>query len=310
MRLSKVSKMPRQELLFLAKLMAPSEVFPLESSSSSILEETIVSSLGALFSTEPLLLPELETFFFHRLSRILVVNPQPEDLEAWSVRLDLALGERILREIQPLLQVLHIMGWADGRLSAEELEVYDAVFSRLNVLRPFRNRIIEICTQPVPRATLVADLQQITHHRERAEQLLSFAWVVAMVDSETHEAEINAFHDLADILQFSRDERRDIAEQTVVRLRRLRREEPGISGPEAALRVSGADSFVQRVAGLSFLPVLSRGRFGRSSTALPSGVEALHSLTLFSKLCILSGPEFSLLDRIVLLMALLVVETD
>ncbi len=308
MRLSKVSKMPRQELVFLAKMMAPSEVFPLESSSTSILEETIISSLGALFSTEPLLLPELETFFFHRLSRILSVKPAPDDLEAWSEALDLALGERILREIQPLLQVLHIMGWADGHLSAEELEVYDAVFSRLNVLRPFRNRIIEICTHSVPRATLVADLQQVTHHRERAEQLLSFAWVVAMVDSETHEAEIDAFHDLAEILQFSRDERRDIAERTVVRLRKLRRDEPGISGPEAALRVSGADSFVQRVAGLSFLPVLSRGRFG-SSVAMTHGPEALHSLTLFSKLCILSGPEFSLLDRIVLLMALLLVET-
>ncbi|MBU1412253.1 TerB family tellurite resistance protein [Myxococcota bacterium] len=309
MRLFKVSKMPRQELLFLAKLMAPSEVFPLESSSNSILEETIISSLGSMFSTEPLLIPELETFFFHRLSRILQVKPQPDALEDWSLALDLALGERILREIQPLLQVLHLMGWADGKLSSEELEVYDAVFSRLNVLRPFRNRIIEICTQPVPRATIVADLQQITHHRERAEQLLSFAWVVAMVDQETHEEEINAFHDLADILQFSRNQRREIAERTVVSLRRIKREEPGISGPEAALRASGADSFVQRVAGLSFLPVLSRGRFGHSSS-MPTGVEALHSLTLFSKLCILSGPEFSLLDRVVLLLALLIVETD
>jgi tellurite resistance protein len=301
--------MPRQELLFLAKLMAPSEIFPLESSSNSILEETIISALSAMFSTEPLLMPELETFFFHRLSRILQVKPQPESLEDWGAALDLALGERILREIQPLLQVLHLMGWADGKLSAEELEVYDAVFSRLNVLRPFRNRIIEICTQPVPRATIVADLQQITHHRERAEQMLSFAWVVAMVDQETHEAEIDAFHDLAEILQFSLDQRREIAERTVVNLRRLKREEPGISGPEAALRVSGADSFVQRVAGLSFLPVLSRGRFGHA-TEIPSGVEALHSLTLFSKLCILSGPEFSLLDRVVLLLALLIVETD
>ncbi len=309
MRLSKVSKMPRQELVFLAKMMAPSEVFPLESSSNGILEETIVSALGDMFSSEPLLLSELETFFFHRLTRILGVTPQPENLEAWSAALDLALGERVLREIQPLLQVLHLMGWADGRLSEEELEVYDAVFSRLSVLRPFRNRIIEICTQPVPRATIVADLQQITHHRERAEQLLSFAWVVAMIDQETHESEINAFHDLADILQFTREERREIAERTVLNLRRLKREEPGISGPEAAMRVSGADSFVQRVAGLSFLPVLSRGRFGRPSPT-GTGVDALHSLTLFSKLCILSGPEFSLLDRVVLLLALLIVETE
>ena len=309
MRLAKVSRMPRQELLFLAKLVSPSEVFPLEGSSNSDLEEIIFSALGSMFSTDPLLLPELETFFFHRLSRILAVTPDTEDLDTWSRTLNLALGERILKEIQPLLQVLHIMGWADGRLSSEELEMYDAVFSRLNVLRPFRNRIIEICTQPVPRATLVADLQAVTHHRERAEQMLSFAWVVAMVDSETHESEIAAFHDLADILEFSSDERREIAERTMVALRKLRREEPGISGPEAALRVSGADSFVQRVAGLSFLPVLSRGRFGGTVQG-PSGLEALQSLTLFSKLCILSGPEFSLLDRIVLLMALLIVETD
>jgi len=309
MRLFKVSKMPRQELVFLAKMMAPSEVFPLGSSSNNILEETIFSSLGAMFSTEPLLLSELETFFFHRMSRILSVKPQTENLEAWSTALDLALGERILREIQPLLQVLHLMGWADGRLTEEELEVYDAVFSRLSVLRPFRNRIIEICTQAVPRATIISDLQQFTHHRERAEQLLSFAWVVAMIDKETHEAEINAFNDLAEILEFSRDERREIAERTVLNLRRLKREDPGISGPEAALRASGADSFVQRVAGLSFLPVLSRGRFGHLNST-GSGVDALHSLTLFSKLCILSGPEFTLLDRVVLLLALLIVETE
>ncbi len=309
MRLSRISRMPRQELLFLAKLVSPSEVFPFESSSNRDLEENILSSLGAGFSSDPLLMEELETFFFHRLSRILSCEPEPGNLDGWSRKLDLALGERILREIQPLLWVLHIMGWADGQLTTEELEVYDAVLSQLNALRPFRSRIVEFCTKPMPRATLEADLRQMAHQRDRAEQMLSFAWVVAMVDSETHENEIQAFHDLAELLQFSVDERRVVAEQTLVRLRQLRKAEPGVSGAEAALRVSGADSFVSRVAGLSFLPVLSRGRFGHSEQLL-AGASALHSLTLFSKLCILSGPEFSLLDRIVLLMALLLIETD
>ncbi len=309
MRLRKIERMPRQELLFIARMLAPSEVFPHESRTTSDLQETILAALGTMFSSEPLFLEELETFFFHRLSRLLGVPPVTGDVSAWSDELDAALGRRVLSEIQPVLQVLNLMGWADGTLQPEELQVYDAVFSSLRVLRPFRKEIIAICTQSIPRATLMADLQAVTRHENRAEQILGFAWVVALIDEETHELEISTFNELAEMLGFSPEKREEIARRATLEFRRLRRSEPAMPISEAALRASGVDSFVQRVAGLSFLPVLSRGRFqqapGDSSTW-----QAMHSLTLFSKVCILSAPEFSLDDRIILLLALLLAETD
>jgi len=309
MRLCTIDRMPRQELLFIARLLAPSEVFPHEGRSTEELQETILTTLGSMFSSEPLFLEEMEVFFLHRLSRLLGVPAISGDMDAWSDALDRALGERVLAEIQPVLQVLNLMGWADGTLQPEELEMYDAVFSSLKVLRPFRSRILEICTQSMPKATLMADLQTVARYENRAEQILSFAWVVALIDEEMHALEISTFNELGEMLGFSSEERENIARRVTLEFRRLRRSEPSMPVSEAALRASGVDNFVQRVAGLSFLPVLSRGRFPQKNSGSPAW-NALHSLTLFSKMCILSGPEFSLDDRILLLLALLLAETD
>lgn len=309
MRLSTIERMPRQELLFLARLLAPAEVFPHEGRSTVELQETILAALGSMFSSEPLFLEELETFFFHRLSGLLGVPSHPENMQAWSDALFLALGERVLAEIQPVLEVLSLMGWADGILQPEEIEMYDAIFSTLKVLRPFRKKIISICTQSIPKATLMADLQTVTRHEQRAEQILAFAWIVAMIDEDMHALELSTFNEIGEMLGFSSEQREQIAQRTTLEFRRLRRQQPSMPMSEIALRASGVDSFVQRVAGLSFLPVLTRGRFSQAMDSSPTS-QALHSLTLFSKMCILSGPEFTLDDRILLLLALLLTETD
>jgi len=311
MRLHKVAHLHRKELIALLRLVAAEEVFPYQGASHDNLVELVYSALGYMFVGEPMEYTELETEYYRRISRILNLQESPEDLDLWDERCAQALGQRVLAELMPILEVAHSMSWADGNFVSEELEVYDLVFSQLKLLRPFKSSIVELCLNPIPAATVKADLAPFSENRDKAKCVLSFAWAIAMVDADTHENEIRLFDEMGEVLNFSPQEKRDVQAYVENRWNYLKTKEKIERSAQLVVFSSGIDDYIRRVVGFDAFHIISQVSSMQRKNPLDAGksiADTFNSLTLFSKMSLISGPQLTLIDRIVLVLGLVLSE--
>ncbi|MBN2724522.1 MAG: TerB family tellurite resistance protein [Deltaproteobacteria bacterium] len=304
MRLENISKLGRNELIYLLKIIAPEEVFSYRTATLESLQEMAFSSLGYLLEGTVVETQELELKFFSRLSDILEVSPVYEQNEIWGNELFNKLGEKVLGELRPVLEVAQFMAWADGQFVTNEIAVFDVIFSQLKLLKRYKNQIVEMCLNQLPIATMKADLTPFRNQGAKAEMLLAFAWAIAMVDSETHETEIKAYDDLSEILGISDERRNDIRNRVT---QNWKRHSTIISDKsKLVIESSGIDDYIKHMIGLDVYSLFSKSNVNKN--AVINFEDKFNSLTLFSKISMLCRPELSLIDRVVLVIALILSE--
>jgi hypothetical protein len=311
MRLSKVSNLHRKELSALLRLLAPEEVFSYSNAAHSDLVELVYSALAYMFMGEPMEYNDLEVEYFKRISKILDVKSIEEDIDVWNQKLRDSLGNRILEEIMPILQVAHVMSWADGNFVSEELEVYDIVLSQLKLLKPFKKAIVEFCLNPLPAATIKADLAPISENVDKARCILSFAWAIALVDAETHINEVKLFKELGNVLNFSSEEKLEIQLTVEKRWKYLQKNSKIVEPAQLVVYSSGIDDYIRRAVGFDAFEIISKitgEKLLKKMEGRKSIAETFNSLTLFSKMSLITGPKLNLIDRIVLVMGLVLSE--
>ncbi|MDA3864119.1 MAG: hypothetical protein PF689_09670 [Deltaproteobacteria bacterium] len=307
MRLQKIEKLTRKELISLLKLLSQEEVFPFNTASKSDLVQLLYSSLGYLFKGEPVEPEELELIYMEKVSKVLELENKPEDPEKWSREIFRKLGQKILNELRPLLEIAHVISWADGDFDKSELEVFDIIFSQLKLLKPFKTDIVNMCLRPLPAATLEADLKPVSNYPDKAEFLLAFAWAIALVDNSTHQNEIATYNKIGKILGFEPGKRNSIRKEIERRWQMLKDENIIKNSSEAVLYVCGLDKYINKVVGFDSFSIFDNQNINCNQKYEKAG-EVFNSLTLFSKINLLSNPELSLLDRIVLILALILSE--
>ncbi|MGM0597308.1 MAG: hypothetical protein ACQES9_09745 [Myxococcota bacterium] len=308
MRLQKIEKLTRKELISLLKLLSQEEVFPFNTASKNDLVQLLYNSLGYLFKGEPVDPEELELIYLQKISKILDLENKPENPEKWSREIFSKLGQKILNELRPLLEIAHAMSWADGNFDTSELEVYDIIFSQLKLLKPFKTDIVNMCLRPLPAATLEADLKPISNYPEKAEFLLAFAWAIALVDNRTHQNEIATYNKIGKILGFDPGKRNSIRKEIERRWQLLKNENIIKNSSEVVLYVCGLDRYINKVVGFDSLSIFDKKKDVDHNQKYEKAGEVFNSLTLFSKINLLSDPGLSLLDRIVLILALILSE--
>lgn len=306
MRLEKIQSLSRKEILYILKIISPEEVFPYRSATMESLQEMFYSSLSYLVAGEPLDISEVELRFYSRLS-VLLGTGEHQDPEKWSEMLFCALGEMVLSELKPVLEVAKFMAWADGRFVSNELAVFDVIFSQLKLLRNYKKSIVDICMNPMPAATLKADLAPYRTNSTKSEMLLAFAWAIAMVDLETHETEIKAYDSLALMLDITDDLKQSVKDKVTKNWISLSADKKTSDKSRLVVLSSGMDEYIKQMIGMDVYQVFT-GVSGESDYSTVDFEEKFNSLTLFSKISMLCRPELTLLDRIVLMLAMILAE--
>ena len=162
--------------------------------------------------------PDLvERHLVSRLSNALGLNyppgAAPEDMVH---ALETAIGDALVAEMRPFIQVAVCVGWADGRLSPEEIALVDAATTRLRLLKRRRTELLGLCNTRISSASLSALLAPLASDEQKAWALLAFGWAVALADLRTHPQEVRVFNELAAALTIA-PEKAEVIRQLVGR---------------------------------------------------------------------------------------------
>lgn len=174
-----------------------------------------------------------------------------------------SIAKAVVEDMRPFIQVCVCMGWADGKISMEEIQIMDAALSQLHVLRPFRSQLLDLCRKKIEPSDLIEPLKKAAGDEQKTWALLGMGWATALADRVAAEPEIRVYHLLAGFLEVSSD--------TADRIRNLvtkRFEEKTASKrvassfldiAQTAVEAAGLDHYLQAATGLRTLSsVLNR----------------------------------------------------
>ena len=303
--IANIKEIPRRILLSLCNYLLPSVSGHYEDLPPSDLAQMLISFFYKLLDNENYEEIELENKLLSRLSAILQVSNNFANKEQWIKDIQLALGKKILDELEPMLEIAHYISWADGNFSVEELEVMDLLFSQMKLLKPFKNEIVRYCINPIPLSTLKSDLARFKRDGQKTEMLLSFAWAMAFADDELDEREYSAYNVLCDILEVSSVKRAEIMNKVEQKWKKLRNS--GVANlAEAVVEAANVSEYVDKISGLDAFEKLN----GKHVTLKKHSVIAdqINSLTLISKIGIINDPSLNAIDRAVLITSIVLSE--
>lgn len=141
---------------------------------------------------------QLERVIVSRLVNVLGIDYSPGmRSQEIASRIQTRISDLIVEDLRPFIQVAVCMGWADGRLSPEEIALVDAALSRLRILKRRRAELLGLCSSVIRPENIAEALESASHDDQKAWSLLALGWAVAMVDLKTHPKEVSVFYDLA-----------------------------------------------------------------------------------------------------------------
>jgi hypothetical protein len=229
------------------------------------------------------------------------------------------IADAVVEDMRPFIQVCVCMGWADGRLTADEIEIMDAALCQLKILRRRRHELLNLCRRRIKPVDLAQSLGAIAGDEQKVWSLLALAWAVALADRVTADKEVQAYHELAryvGVTQATADRVRNLVGRRFAQ--RIEAEDAGLEekiadAAQAAVSAAGLGHYLQAATGLKTLSLLlgcSMDPGGRGLTRKTSGhksdwilAPALIAGTLF-----LRSIRGSAEDHKLLLMALAVME--
>lgn len=231
------------------------------------------------------------------------------------------VADAVVDDMRPFIQVCVCMGWADGRLTADEIEIMDAALCQLRILRKRRHELLDLCRRPIKPVDLAKSLGQVAGDEQKTWSLLALAWSVALADRVTAKPEVEAYHELARYLgvsQATADRVRDrVTRRFSQRLDAAHADldEKIANAAQAAVAAAGLGHYLQAATGLKTLSLLLGCAMEPGGRGLPrcaSGSKsdwvlapALIAGTLFLR-SLKGNPE----DHKLLLMALAVMEEN
>jgi tellurite resistance protein len=185
------------------------------------------------------------------------------------------IAARIVSEMEPFVAVSVCMGWADGRLSPEEIEVLDRALSQLQLIRSHRSELLDLCKQPLAPSQLEDTLNALASDETRAWAVLALGWSIAMADRVTTDEEVRAHNELAAYLGVGSAhaaEIRSLVEKRFVTLTGDSGEAPGgrwHDVAEAAVTAAGLEHYLRAATGLQKISQTAKSfaAKGRASTA-------------------------------------------
>jgi tellurite resistance protein len=177
------------------------------------------------------------------------------------------VARRLGEEMQPFIEVSVCMGWADGRLTTDEIEVLDAVLSQLRLLRRVKGRLLTLLSRPLEPTDLQPLLNDLAADESKAWMLLALGWAVAMADRVTTDEEVRAFNELASYLgvgSLHADQIRKLVEKRFCRLTTLQQKSGSVwqDAAQAAVAAAGLEEYLQAATGLQTLFLATGGATG------------------------------------------------
>ena len=133
---------------------------------------------------------------------------------------------------------------------------------------------------------------------------------VANVDAETHKNEVALFHDLGDVLAFTEEDKKAIQHKVEKKWKYLRDVNDIDELAKLVVYSSGIDNYIKKAVGFDAFKIISDIRIDKRDIvkSRKSISDRFNSLTLFSKMSLISGPKLNLIDRVVLIMGLVLSE--
>ncbi len=218
----------------------------------------------------------LERHLVTRLANGLRIDYDPAMSTAEiSSRLECHISDSVVEDLRPFIQVAVCIGWADGRLTPEEIAVMDAALSRLKLLSRRRNELLALCAKPISPVHLTEVLGEIGKDDQKAWSVLALGWAVALADMKTVPAEVETFHQLAGLLGVDQSRAEALQELVTRRFHDSlddRQETTGGFQPRAlakatmaAITAAELDSYLQAATGLKSLSLILSSSFQVSS---------------------------------------------
>lgn len=196
--------LPRADLVELLTVLAEHTSVH-EEDTVGVLSDRLVNELFTLCGLPAVDEALLERHLVSRLANGLRIDYDPAmGTEEISSRLEQYISDSVVEDLRPFIQVAVCIGWADGKLSAEEIAVMDAALSRLKLVSRRRNELLGLCAQPMSPAHLTDVLAEIGLDDQKAWSVLALGWAVALADMKTEPAEVETFFELARLLNVDR----------------------------------------------------------------------------------------------------------
>lgn len=276
--------LPRADLFDLLSILVEGETLVTEDEPTTNVAGWVVDELCRLLGLAQCDPDLVERHLVSRLSNALGLNYPPGATPEEMVHaLETAIGDALVAEMRPFIQVAVCVGWADGRLSPEEIALVDAATTRLRLLKRRRSELLALCNTRISSSALAALLAPVASDEQKAWSLLAFGWAVALADLRTDPQELAAFNDLAAALTIAPEKAEPIRQLVSRRFRDslvFSGIEPDGKAPMssrsqakatlAAIQAAELDQYLQAKTGLKTLSVLLAAPGGLRSDREPA----------------------------------------